>query len=260
VNQPVASAGALAGQPGNGTAQTFVTNLYRELLGREPEAAGMAYWSGLLAGDSSAASRQKVALGFLSSPEYKTHFVTTLYENFLHRAPDPGGLQFYVDKLTANRDEVQILSYLVGSQEYLVLNGGTNQLFLAAIYRDLLGRATDSSAAYWVDRLQASDNRLSRDAVVRQLLFTPEGMHKLVDGDYLSLTGNTPTASPGSPQGGSYALANVTGNGFGNLFFNGNPNPAAVNAFLSQLQKGSSDTKNDQDAIAQLLASSEYFG
>ena len=220
----------------------------------------MTYWSGLLAGDSSAAARQKVALGFLSSPEFKTHFVTTLYENFLHRAPDPGGLQFYVDKLTANRDEVQILSYIVGSQEYFVLNGGTNQTFINALYRDLFGRATDSTASYWVGRLTASDHPLSRDAVVRQLLFTPEGAHKLVDGNYLSLLGSTPTATPGAPQGGTYALANVTGNGLGNLFFNGKPNQAAVNAFLSQLQKGGSDAKNDQDAIAQLLASSEYFG
>lgn len=219
----------------------------------------MAYWSGLLS-DSSAANRQKVAVGFLSSPEYKTHFVTTIYTNFLHRAPDPGGLQFYVNKLTANRDEVEILSYIVGSQEYFVLNGGTNQSFINAVYRDLFGRATDSSASYWVGRLTASDHPLSRDAVVRQLLFTPEGIHKLVDGNYLSLTGATPTASPGAPQGGTYALANITGNGLGNLFFNGKPDQAAVNAFISQLQKGSSETKNDQDAIAQLLASSEYFG
>ena len=50
-------------------ANGFVTMLYRTLLGREPDAAGLAGWTGMLA---SGADRRQVFSGFVSSGEFRT--------------------------------------------------------------------------------------------------------------------------------------------------------------------------------------------
>ncbi|HEV3342883.1 MAG TPA: DUF4214 domain-containing protein, partial [Pirellulales bacterium] len=63
--------GYLAGAVGDGTPQTFVRNLYRELLGREAESAGNSFWTGVLNPQNNAATRAEVIQGFLNSPEYK---------------------------------------------------------------------------------------------------------------------------------------------------------------------------------------------
>lgn len=49
-----ASAPYLPGQPGDGTNQTFVNNVYRELLGRNVDPTGAAYWMNFLAQNTAA--------------------------------------------------------------------------------------------------------------------------------------------------------------------------------------------------------------
>ena len=44
----------LPGQPGDGTNQTFVNNVYRELLGRNVDPTGAAYWMNFLAQNTAA--------------------------------------------------------------------------------------------------------------------------------------------------------------------------------------------------------------
>jgi hypothetical protein len=83
----------------------IVTRMYRDTLGRAPDAAGLTYWVGLLR------TRQftvaQVASLFYASPEYyerkqssPTDWVTSLYAELLGRAPDPGGLSFWVARTT----------------------------------------------------------------------------------------------------------------------------------------------------------------
>lgn len=61
------TAGAGVAQAGMSTNETFVTSLYNQLLGRAPDAAGLAGWTSALAGGASAAS---VIAGFTGSQEY----------------------------------------------------------------------------------------------------------------------------------------------------------------------------------------------
>ncbi|HJT30731.1 MAG TPA: DUF4214 domain-containing protein, partial [Pirellulales bacterium] len=249
------SVGLLAGTPGDGTPQTFVKNLYRELLGREPDSVGQAYWLGVLGGNASDATvRARVVRGFLYSAEFETHFVTSLYQDFLGRAPDAAGLQFYVGILSKTHDLAEIIKFIAGAQEYFTRAGGTASGFVTALYRDLLGRDTDATSAYWVDQV----GRVGRDNVVSGLLLTSEGANKFFNGDFLTLLGNAPVASPGSVQTGNYALANLTGNGWANLFFQANPPTSAVSAAVSQLQRDHG--KHAIDAIVGLMSSSQFYG
>jgi len=57
---------ALAADSGN---VDYVTGLYRELLGREPDAGGLAHWTGGL--DSGTMSRDQVKAGIAGSQEYR---------------------------------------------------------------------------------------------------------------------------------------------------------------------------------------------
>jgi hypothetical protein len=243
----------VAGQPGDGTVATFVSNLYRELMGREPDQAGFSFWASVAAGGN----REEVIRGFLDSLEYRIHFVTTVYETFLNRAPDPGGLQFFVAILGANRDQLQIVSSIVGSQEYFIANGGTNQGFINALYRDLLGRPADQAGAtFWISQADAG---MARDRIVIDFLISQEGGNKIIDGNYASLTGPTSNSPAGAPQGGHYDLADLTGNGYGNLYFQGHYDQSAVNLFLAQLASSGQGVGADEDALIGLLDSPMYF-
>jgi hypothetical protein len=60
-------AGAGIAQPGMSTNETFVTSLYNQLLGRAPDAAGLAGWTSQLAAGASPTS---IIAGFSGSQEY----------------------------------------------------------------------------------------------------------------------------------------------------------------------------------------------
>lgn len=80
--------------------------LYRAAFDRAPDLPGLGFHIGSL---DSGFSITQVAGNFIASPEFQTkygaldntQFVTQLYQNVLHRAPDAGGLAFHVANLNA---------------------------------------------------------------------------------------------------------------------------------------------------------------
>lgn len=75
--------------------------LYQAAFDRKPDAGGLGYWLAVLDGG---ASMQGVAAGFLQSAEAQSLYgsnpangawITSLYQNVLHRAPDPGGYGYW---------------------------------------------------------------------------------------------------------------------------------------------------------------------
>ncbi|MGH7134752.1 MAG: DUF4214 domain-containing protein, partial [Pirellulales bacterium] len=126
----------LQGAPGDGTVTTEVTNLYWSLLGRAPDAVGLQSWVAYGEANMNAYGEQTIVSGFLNSPEYKTHYVTSLYEIFLGRAPDTGGLAYWTAKMgnpgtlggvTGSADEKYVLAAILGSDEFYNDAGGTPQ-------------------------------------------------------------------------------------------------------------------------------------
>lgn len=88
----------------NGTAAQ-VYRLYRAAFNRAADTGGLGYQVGQI--EVMRLSLQQVAANFVASPEFNstygalanTQFVTLLYANVLHRAPDTGGLAFHVNNL-----------------------------------------------------------------------------------------------------------------------------------------------------------------
>jgi hypothetical protein len=225
--------GFLAGVPGDGTPETFVHNLYRELLGREPDATGNPFWVAFVRRHDNAAGRLQAVEGFMNSQEYKVHYITTVYHIFLNRAPDAGGLQFWTEKMghpgtpgqhSGSADEKFVVAAIIGSDEFYAKSGGTPTGWINAVYEDLFGRAADGEGmTFWTNELKVRGAR-DRDGIMRDLLTTPEAAHDLLDSFYPAAggTASTPLAAPGKTAGtGLTDLALLTGAGWENLYLEG---------------------------------------
>ncbi len=86
-----------------------VARLYDTVLGRLPDGSGLTNWTNSL---ETGSSLQSVANGFVGSQEFQsvygalnnTDFVTLLYHNVLHRAPDTSGLNNWVGMLASGQE------------------------------------------------------------------------------------------------------------------------------------------------------------
>jgi hypothetical protein len=97
--------------------------LYQAAFNRAPDQAGLGYW---IARMDDGVSLNTVANGFVSSAEFAglygnaasdTAFITLLYNNVLHRAPDAGGQAYWLDVLQQGLTRAQTLAYFSESNE-----------------------------------------------------------------------------------------------------------------------------------------------
>ena len=152
----------------------FVTLLYRNVLDRDPDAAGLAYWTGLL--DAQTRSRAAVVIGFSDSNEFRqstaaaalTHSsegmrmatsddVFRLYRATLGRDPDTGGFLSWSGRLADGWNYRDVVAGFVGSREFRETYGtATDAEFVTLLYRNVLGRAPDPTGfATWTGHLAA---------------------------------------------------------------------------------------------------------
>ncbi len=97
-----------------GSRGAYVDALYRELLHREPDPAGRAFWVGQLAAGARPAD---VSAGFYASLESRRDRVAALFQQVLGRGPDPAGLEFWAQWLVTG-DDIDLAATLAGSEEY----------------------------------------------------------------------------------------------------------------------------------------------
>lgn len=96
--------------------EEFVRLVYRNVLDREPDAEGEAFWTGRL--HDKTATRGQVMVGFSESPEYSAALaskvrVVLAYVAMLERSPDQGGLEHW-----SARDVSTLVSGVYASAEY----------------------------------------------------------------------------------------------------------------------------------------------
>jgi hypothetical protein len=144
---------------------TIVTKMYVDTLGRQPDSAGLAGWTGFIRNKTFTVA--DVASRFYSSDEYYTlhaggtpsAWVTSLYAKLLNRTPDPGGLQFWIDHTNDpswGRDKVAYNFYQ--SEE-------SRRDRVQAMYEVLLNRGPDAVGwPFWTQRvLTTGDIALAYD-------------------------------------------------------------------------------------------------
>jgi hypothetical protein len=131
--------------------------LYLDLLQRPADQGGLGYWSSLL---DQGAPRSVVAQQITHSPEYFATIIRPAYRKFLGRQADDAGLAYWVNRMVNGLTDQQLEAGFIGSAEYYTHTGGTNQLWVEAMYQDLLGRRPDAAGeSYWLAQLAAGADR-----------------------------------------------------------------------------------------------------
>ena len=152
----------------------YVRSLYQTILGRAAGDAEVAAWTAAIAGG---ATDNEVAARIINSPEHRTAQVTSFYQSYLHRAPDPG-MQHWVDAFLAGASDEEVSAGILNSAEYQSAHADPS-LLIRDLYLDVLGRVGGDSevAAY----LAAGT---SPTGLVDQFLNSPEANDQIVDSLY----------------------------------------------------------------------------
>lgn len=96
----------------------WLTFLYGQNLGGQPDAAGYAYWRSLL---KAGVPRLEVEQKFLQSNESETSKITSIYRDILHREPDPAGLAYWILRFTEGMTVDEITEHFLRSDEYKLI-------------------------------------------------------------------------------------------------------------------------------------------
>jgi uncharacterized protein (DUF1800 family) len=101
--------------------RAFVDQVYRAVLGRNPDAPGGAFWTDQL--DRGLISRGAMMLQFSESAEYKSFKtnavnVIMVYAGMLRRAPDKPGFDFYVAEANRGVPLLNVINGFLNSSEY----------------------------------------------------------------------------------------------------------------------------------------------
>jgi hypothetical protein len=154
--------------------RSFTTHYYQAILRRAPDAGGKAFWESeaVRMRDLGASVNEAwfaMASYFFTSPEYLAFgrddagFATDLYTTFFNRAPDAGGLAFWMGQLAAGMPREVMLASFMFSPEFV---GFTEALFgvnavrkevdmVVDFYRGLLARLPDTDGfTYWVGQFR----------------------------------------------------------------------------------------------------------
>lgn len=93
-----------------------VTELYITQLGREPDAAGLAFWENIL--NNGTLSWDEVANGIIDSDEGRRRFIRELYVFLLGREPDEKGMTDWMDAITRGMTRAEIYKAFMESDEF----------------------------------------------------------------------------------------------------------------------------------------------
>jgi serralysin len=162
---------------GNPDNQTFVTLLYKNVLGRTPDAAGLTNWTNALAAGM---NRADAILGFSESVEDMEKSkaaiekglwlsddnaakVARLYHATLNRLPEAGGLENWTAALRSGSSLLKITDGFTGSAEFQQKYGSLNETaFVTLLYNNVLGRGPDNAGlTNWTNALRAGSTRAS---------------------------------------------------------------------------------------------------
>jgi alpha-tubulin suppressor-like RCC1 family protein len=142
----------------HGSWGAFTDRLFVDLLGRKPTSGERAAWIAGLSAET--AHTGELVAELRATPDHTTIVDPTvrLYRALLRRAPDAGGLRFWVDRRrTGSWSLHRMASAFSSSPEFQRRYGSlSNRAFVAQIYTDVLGRSPDpAGVAYWTAQLDA---------------------------------------------------------------------------------------------------------
>jgi hypothetical protein len=164
------------------TDTAMVAQAFSDVLGRPIRPSEVTYWNGQFA---NGLTPLEAAQQILQSGEYRTKFADAVYQSYLGRPADSTGQSYVSQLFQQGATSQQIKALVLASPEYFQKNGGTNDGFLAGLYRDVLGVPLDDAGrATYGAQLAAGASRYD---VALAVLRSPAAADRLVQQAYLKL-------------------------------------------------------------------------
>ncbi|HEX5446523.1 MAG TPA: DUF4214 domain-containing protein, partial [Pirellulales bacterium] len=224
-----------------GTAnERFISELYRDLLHRQVDSTALPFWSKQL---EQGQTRLQVAEAIIKTAmpsELGEDLVRGMYQKFLGREADAGGLAFWTGVVNHQSLEDTEAAF-VATPEFFAQAGGTNDGYINRLFQVALDRAPEASGRAQFEADLAAG--MSREQVA-QIVFSSHEYHQdQVRGYFQSPVDTNDRSNPAV----SY---------LDDLDFLDRPaDPAGVAAFTASLDHGMAE----QQIWADFLSSDEFF-
>ena len=147
---------------------SFIAGFYQSVLGRQPDPAGLQSWTAYLYSTCDAAAFGTVGQVFLDSAEFRTArpvtlsgLATILYQTFLSRAPDPGGLATWVSVFRGARVNMATTGFIPSAEFQSLVSDRTNAAQVRPVvtrfYTEILGRTPGTAEVdSWVQSITST--------------------------------------------------------------------------------------------------------
>ena len=115
------NAPAPAAQTDTTQVSSFVTGCYQIILKREPDAGGLDYWTNAIVKGKTAS---QMIYGFITSSEFQNRnldnrgIIETLYLAVLNRAPDQGGMAYWLERMDRGDSLAAVVNGFCDSGEF----------------------------------------------------------------------------------------------------------------------------------------------
>jgi hypothetical protein len=210
-----------AGATTIGQADLFINAVYLDLLNRPADSAAYTAFAAPIANGT--ITDTQMAMDVLISAEYRTDLITSYYQSYLSRSPQPMDINTWLNFFGGGGTDEGLQANLFGSNEFFQKQGATNAFFVTAVYADLLNRPPGSGElTTWVNLLNSST--LTTTQMAANVLGSVEYDSDLVTGYYAQ-------------------------------FLNRTPGNSELNTWVNDIQGGATN----EQVIAAILGSQEFF-
>src|SRR5690606_11045991 len=97
-----------------GSHDAWLAVIYRDLMGREIDAAGLAHWRAVLA----VSGRGSVVTGIMQSNEYRAAMIDSYFMSYLNRTADDAGKHFWLNAMNHGCGAAEVVQAILASPEY----------------------------------------------------------------------------------------------------------------------------------------------
>jgi lysophospholipase L1-like esterase len=127
-----------------GPTTLYVEQVYQDVLGRSADVAGLRIWAAAL--DEGRLARLQMVQALQSTAEARRAEVNDVARSLVGHPADPASQASLASFLAVGGTLDRVRSLYLGGSEYYARNGGTDADFVAALYRDVLGRPPGPAA------------------------------------------------------------------------------------------------------------------
>lgn len=139
----------VSGHSGGG----WIITLYTNILGRAPS---LEEWNNWVKAVNRGVTFKQVAEAFMYSRERRGQIIDGLYRQYLGRAADNAGIDFWIGVWNANGGPEHVQAGIIGSREFYRFSGNTDAGWVKALYKNVLGREVDEAGLkHWVKYIRS---------------------------------------------------------------------------------------------------------